>query len=370
MHDEIEKADFVLCIGSPLYIKRFDGKEEKGKGLGAKWEGAIIYQSFYEVQGGDAKFIGVAFSREDAEKCIPLVLRGPTRYVLEDERAYEDLYRRLTNQPRIVAPPIGEMRVLNKEGASDPAGKELTGKASGPQPRETREAQAVFQTAMEGKIRGLPAKVALLEQDEQFFVILSLITRANEPVAMDALGAIAADRPKGLNLEKLATGILKHLVLNSDVATSATMMRSWPAEVIAKADPSVRVPFFEEVIATMHADQYEDVNRITPAVVEVHMAIPPQLHAEYMLALLGQGDSGAYTGAPAALKALEKIPEELAKAGLAVLTPELLVWKPGSQAYKTFLHAHRSLWPSEKAKLFEDYLTLSESKFLARYSPF
>src|ERR1700710_1054591 len=37
-----EAADFVLVVCTETYRRRFDGREEKGRGLGVTWEGAIV----------------------------------------------------------------------------------------------------------------------------------------------------------------------------------------------------------------------------------------------------------------------------------------------------------------------------------------
>lgn len=47
MINQIEEADFVLIVCTQKYERRFMGKVEAGKGLGAKWEGAIITQELY-----------------------------------------------------------------------------------------------------------------------------------------------------------------------------------------------------------------------------------------------------------------------------------------------------------------------------------
>jgi hypothetical protein len=49
MVNQIEDADFVLVVCTENYERRFRGKEEPGKGLGAQWEGAIITQEIYDA---------------------------------------------------------------------------------------------------------------------------------------------------------------------------------------------------------------------------------------------------------------------------------------------------------------------------------
>jgi nitrogen fixation protein len=106
---QIEEARFVLVICTEIYNRRVKGKEETGKGLGAKWEGAIISQELYDSEANNDKFIPVLFSTEDLAH-VPVYLRGTTRYVLD--ASYEDLYRHITNQPKRLKPALGARRSM------------------------------------------------------------------------------------------------------------------------------------------------------------------------------------------------------------------------------------------------------------------
>ena len=108
MEDEIEKADFVLTVATDTYERRRRGLEEAGKGLGARREGAIIGRALYEASV-NTKFIPVVFDVADAPH-IPVFLRDFPKYNLASEDGYDDLYRRLTEQPEITAPPVGVVR--------------------------------------------------------------------------------------------------------------------------------------------------------------------------------------------------------------------------------------------------------------------
>ncbi len=98
--NQFEKADFVLVVCTETYERRFRGKEQAGKGLGVKWEGAILTQELYDAEANNTKFISVVLSAQDSAH-IPIVLRGTTRYDLSAEASYEAIYRRLTDQPRV-----------------------------------------------------------------------------------------------------------------------------------------------------------------------------------------------------------------------------------------------------------------------------
>lgn len=106
---QIEEARFVLVVCTEIYHQRLRGKGEIGKGRGGKWEGAIITQELYDSEANNDKFIPVLFSSADSAH-IPVYLRGVARYVLDDD--YEDLYRRITNQPKYRKPALGARRSM------------------------------------------------------------------------------------------------------------------------------------------------------------------------------------------------------------------------------------------------------------------
>jgi tetratricopeptide (TPR) repeat protein len=111
MVNQIEDADFVLVVCTENYERRFRGKEETGKGLGVKWEGAIITQEIYEAETHNTTFIPVLFSPAHSAY-IPIILRGATRYDLNSEEGFETLYRRLTHQPLTQKPELGKVRPM------------------------------------------------------------------------------------------------------------------------------------------------------------------------------------------------------------------------------------------------------------------
>ena len=111
MVNRVQEAGFVLVVCTQTYNLRFQGKEPKGKGKGAKWEGAIITQDLYEAEGKNRKFIPVLFHPDDSAH-IPLILRGPTHYDLTTEEGYELLYRHITKQPRVPKPKLGKVKPM------------------------------------------------------------------------------------------------------------------------------------------------------------------------------------------------------------------------------------------------------------------
>ena len=110
MINQIEAADFILVACTEKYNLRFRGKKGSG-GLGANWEGAILTQELYEAESTNSKIIPVLFSSEDIAH-IPISLRGTTYYDLTLETGFQNLYRRLTNQPATMKPNLGVLQSM------------------------------------------------------------------------------------------------------------------------------------------------------------------------------------------------------------------------------------------------------------------
>jgi WD40 repeat protein len=96
--NQVQEAKFVLIVCTQTYRERFDGESSTGTGLGGRWEGFIITQLVYQAESKNSKFIPLLFSQDDAPY-IPLELSGVNRYDINAADGYEQLFRRLTNQP-------------------------------------------------------------------------------------------------------------------------------------------------------------------------------------------------------------------------------------------------------------------------------
>jgi len=106
MLSQIRHADFVLIVCSETYRRRFEGEEIKGKGKGAKFEGAVLTQAVYDAEQDNRKFIPLVVDPADLAH-IPVALRSFTYFDVSDQLALESLYRFLTDQPSVVPPPVG-----------------------------------------------------------------------------------------------------------------------------------------------------------------------------------------------------------------------------------------------------------------------
>src|SRR5512132_2997866 len=108
---QIAAADIVLMVCTETYHRRVTGDEQRGKGLGVVCEARIIRQLLYDAGVSSDKFVPVLFSDASPEH-IPMPIRGGTRYVVDTKDGYEELYRRLTGQQRLLRPALGAIRPL------------------------------------------------------------------------------------------------------------------------------------------------------------------------------------------------------------------------------------------------------------------
>ena len=111
MEQQIEQADHILLVCTDTYCRRFAGKEEKGTGLGATWEGLLARQVLYDAGTHNEKLIPIQFTEKPDD--IPAVLRPYDRYILK--RDYAGLHRHLTGQPEVVPPPVNSSALPNAD---------------------------------------------------------------------------------------------------------------------------------------------------------------------------------------------------------------------------------------------------------------
>lgn len=109
MERQIEAADFVLVVCTERYHRRWQGLDLPPKGRGATWESLLSRQELYDDAPNNNKFIPVLFDGATADD-VPKPLRPYTRYRFPTD--YTDILRHVTNQPSIVLPPVGPLRVL------------------------------------------------------------------------------------------------------------------------------------------------------------------------------------------------------------------------------------------------------------------
>ena len=111
MDRQIRNANFVLMVCTETYYKRVMGEEQGAIGLGVRWEGNLGHQHLYDKESMNTRFIPVLFTGSK-EEYIPTLVRGVTHYYPDTPPGYEDLYRRLTNQPKVERPALSKLKPL------------------------------------------------------------------------------------------------------------------------------------------------------------------------------------------------------------------------------------------------------------------
>ena len=111
MDRQIRAADFVLMICTPTYYRRVMGEEELGTGHGVAWESTLIYQYIYNAGTSNTRFIPILLEGAH-ESAIPVSWQGVKHYRPMTTDGYEELYRRLTEQPLTPKPALGTRRTL------------------------------------------------------------------------------------------------------------------------------------------------------------------------------------------------------------------------------------------------------------------
>ena len=101
METQVERADFVLIVCTPIYLQRYRGQAPDG-GRGVNFEGVVISQMLYDQYYRNTKFIPVIPAQGSLDD-VPLPLKGYTTYTLPQD--YTALYRLLTDQHATPAPP-------------------------------------------------------------------------------------------------------------------------------------------------------------------------------------------------------------------------------------------------------------------------
>jgi len=93
MEEQIEGATFVLLVCTEIYHDRVKMRAKEGTGLGALWEGNLIYQFLYESGTINRKFIPL-LPQDGKDTHIPSPLRVSQHYSPFTEPGYTELYRR------------------------------------------------------------------------------------------------------------------------------------------------------------------------------------------------------------------------------------------------------------------------------------
>jgi len=234
--------------------------------------------------------------------------------------------------------------------------------------RPSQEAAAVLNEIRSGtgSINAIPRKLDLLSEKDRAHVLDSLVEESSRKDICETLLQILSRKAKDIETIASMTRLLRKITLTGTVDTKALLMKITPPDLLIKVEEGLRITFFSDIIHIMNNDQFNEVNKITPAVVLVHTAIPGKLRRAYLEALLVQTDSGAYQGAPAARRALRELPDDMVDMLMSLLDRKELSRHQDSEPIRRFLEENESRWPPRSANAYRDYITLSFFEFLEK----
>ncbi|HEV7406676.1 MAG TPA: toll/interleukin-1 receptor domain-containing protein [Chthoniobacteraceae bacterium] len=98
MARQLIESDYVLCVVTETYARRFRDLELPDTGLGVGWEAGLIRRLLYAKKLRNDRIFPVVFAHADREH-IPLELQGYDFFVLDGPRGYEALLRKLLHRP-------------------------------------------------------------------------------------------------------------------------------------------------------------------------------------------------------------------------------------------------------------------------------
>lgn len=218
---QLEVADFVLVVCTETYLRRYNGEEEAGRGLGGSWESLITRQHLYDFQGRNVKYIPVVFATGDIAS-IPSPLRGYAHYKLIQD--YENLYRFLTDQPLQLQPPLGKIRPLPSATSALPNFPMITGVSPLPSEVISQEYDQKFSPSIQAHMATLQLTVERLTTDQ--FRVIRLLAGSRRVRVSGSAGSgktlVAAEKAIRLSVAGIRTLFLCHNPMLADHVKSLT----------------------------------------------------------------------------------------------------------------------------------------------------
>jgi hypothetical protein len=240
-------------------------------------------------------------------------------------------------------------------------------------PKSSAEARRFLASLLSNDMQpAAPArKLAIFNKDDRAYVLDELTQKAaDETQAVSALATIvnSAAFPKE-EAVLIAEQMVRAATFSNSFDVKAEMLQTLSETVLASVYDGLRLAFFEEAIEIVNRDQFEEVNKIVPPLVQHVKDIPPVLHKEYVLALLKQARSDSFKGAPAARSALASLPDDVAKAGVEAIDADFLSWNSQHDYVRKFVKTYAHLAGKPQRHMLEDFVNLSRREFADKYLP-
>ena len=114
MTRQLLEADFILCVVTETYARRFRDRELPDVGLGVGWEAGLIRRLLYTKKLHNDRIFPVLCAESDRPH-IPLELVGYDSFPLHTPTGYPTLLRKLLNQPLHAKPATGTPPTLGTQ---------------------------------------------------------------------------------------------------------------------------------------------------------------------------------------------------------------------------------------------------------------
>jgi hypothetical protein len=214
-------------------------------------------------------------------------------------------------------------------------------------------------------------KIKLLSPKGQAFVLDGLLKEAPaRPTAVTALCRAAtrnllSEDDQRVTVEQLVRAV----TLFGTPSAKAALFETLTPEVFGQVDEELRLALFDDAIHIIKRDQFDEVNKLVPALQSHIAAVPSELRADFVMALLDQGRSRSHQGAPSARRMLASLPEEMAKPALPRLDRKFLEWYGREKFVRAFVRDFGKLADPKQRPMLNDLLTLSDRDFRDKYCP-
>lgn len=196
--------------------------------------------------------------------------------------------------------------------------------------------------------KSLANKLRLLEGQDRAIYFDEAIKKCEEDNMLEALLGLlhlwANEDEKRLVLE----GLTKKVVLSAKAGVKARFIQNLNPDMLRDIDPALTEALYQDLVVTMEANQFGDVNAVVPKLSIAFLeASPVSVRAELVQALIWQTDSGGFSSGPAARKLLDKMPLTLVRAFLKEPIKGLDSLSSNVH-FRKFLVKHKLIWPKAK----------------------